>query len=86
MSLDFVRILVLPLNLIFSRRRYQESLLSCIGASWSDWKHSFILGKKLVPEHAAGTSINFAFCEEIINSDIPFIIVVYEKIIGSINK
>ena len=36
--------------------------------------------------HAAGTSINFAFCEEIINSDIPFIMVVYEKIFGSINE
>ena len=31
-------------------------------------------------DHAAGTSINFAFCEEIINSDIPFIMVVYEII------
>ena len=30
--------------------------------------------------------MNFAFCEEIINSDIPFIMVVYEKIFGSINK
>ena len=36
--------------------------------------------------HAVGTSINFAFCEEIINSDIPFIMVVYEKIFGSIKK
>ena len=36
--------------------------------------------------HAAGISINFAFCKEIINSDIPFIMVVYEKIFGSINK
>ena len=36
--------------------------------------------------HTVGTSINFAFCEEIINSDIPFIMVVYEKIFGSINK
>ena len=32
--------------------------------------------------HAAGTSINFAFGEEIIDSDIPFITVVYEKIFG----
>ena len=31
----------------------------------------------------AGTSINFAFSE---NSDIPFTMVVYEKIFGSINK
>ena len=37
-------------------------------------------------KHAAGTSVNFAFYEEIINSDIPFIMVVYEKIFGSINK
>ena len=37
-------------------------------------------------KHAVGTSIDFAFCEEIINSDIPFIMVVYEKIFGSINK
>ena len=36
--------------------------------------------------HPVGTSINFAFCEEIINSDIPFIMVVYEKIFGSIKK
>ena len=40
----------------------------------------------IISNHAAGTSINFAFCEEIINSDIPFIMVVYEKIFGSINK
>ena len=43
----------------------------------------------LLPYHAAGTSINVAFCEEIINSDISFIMVimvVYEKIFGSINN
>ena len=33
----------------------------------------------LFPKHPEGTSINFTFCEEIINSDIPFITVVYEK-------
>ena len=35
--------------------------------------------------HVVGT-INFARYEEIINSDIIFIMVVYEKIFGGINK
>ena len=33
---------------------------------------------KLNIVHAAGTSINVAFCEEIINSNTPFIMVVYK--------
>ena len=58
-----------------------------------NWQHKEGYRKRIenqrhdsILEHAAGTSINFAFCEEIINSDIPFITVVYEKIFGSINK
>ena len=36
--------------------------------------------------HAAGTSINFALCEEIKIFCLAFTMVVYEKIFGSINK
>ena len=42
--------------------------------------------RMILLSHATGTSINFALCEEIINSDIPYIMVVYEKIFGNINK
>ena len=36
--------------------------------------------------HDVGTSINFAFCEEIRKFGLAFTMVVYEKIFGSTNK
>ena len=50
----------------------------------SDAEKRFI--RQMKPNHPVGTSINFPFCERSENSDIPFTMVVYEKIFGSINK